>query len=215
MSFLSLGRHWKYLRYVLVHKWYVFRAGCTLGIPWLALLHDNSKFLPDEWGPYASHFYEPDGSKKTRKAADGFYDDEPDDLAFDRAWLSHIRRNKHHPQHWVRGVRAPCNISDHDRVTLLEDDGGSRCLTCGIRGVPNYQSPDWTIREMPLRYRLEMLADWIGAGAAQGTPDTLGWYASRGKNHPFGPETRAWVEQRLGRAAPGLSAPAPSTTPSC
>jgi hypothetical protein len=58
------------------------------------------------------------------------------------------------------------------------------------------------IREMPLRYRLEMLADWTGAGLAQGTPDTLGWYASRGKNHPLGPETRAWIEQRLGYLAP-------------
>jgi hypothetical protein len=61
---------------------------------------------------------------------------------------------------------------------------------------------------MPLRYRLEMLADWIGAGAAQGTPDTLGWYASRGKNHPLGPETRAWIEQRLGYLAPPPRHPA-------
>jgi hypothetical protein len=129
MSFWSLGRHWKYLRYVLIHKWYVFRAGCHLGIPWLALLHDNSKFKPDEWRWYARHFYAPDGSKQTWLGKDGFFVDPKNDTKFDRAWLKHIRRNKHHPQ---------------------------------------------------------------------GTPDTLGWYAARGKNHPLGPETRAWIEARLG-----------------
>ena len=193
-----MGRHWQYLKYVVVHKYWVFLAGWELGIPWLALLHDNSKFLPDEWMPYACHFYEPDGSRKTRRAADGFYQDQADDDAFDWAWLKHIKRNKHHPQHWVRGVRQPCRISDHDKFTLLEDDGGSRCLKCGERGVPNYASPDWAIQEMPLRYRKEMLADWIGAGMVQGTPDTLGWYAARGKNHPLGPATRAWIEDMLG-----------------
>src|SRR4030095_1085487 len=121
-----LGRHWAYLRYVARHKWFVFVAGCRLGIPWLALLHDNSKLLPDEWFGYARHFYHPDGSPRTWQAADGFSQDQPDDDAFDRAWLTHIRRNRHHPQHWVRGIRAPCHSSDHDRSTLLEDDGGSR-----------------------------------------------------------------------------------------
>src|SRR5207249_1167176 len=29
---------------------------------------------------------------------------------------------------------------------------------------------------MPDRYRREMLADWIGAGRAQGYPDTAAWY---------------------------------------
>jgi hypothetical protein len=223
MSVWSLGRHWQYLRYVLIHKWYVFRAGCTLGIPWLAVLHDNSKFRPDEFLPYARHFYEPDGSKRTRKAADGFFRDQPDDATFDRAWLKHIRRNKHHPQHWVRVRSARCQCSevpshiqhqygyiDRNDV-LLKDDGGAQCMSCFTRLSREQLRCD--IREMPRRYRLEMLADWIGAGQAQGTPDTLGWYTVRGKHHPLGPETRAWIEQRLGYLA-SPSQPS-STTPPC
>lgn len=198
---MGLGRHGQYGKYVLRHKWFVFIAGCRLGIPWLAALHDNSKFLPDEWGPYARHFYEPDGSKKTRRAADGFYQDQDNDDAFDRAWLQHIKRNKHHPQHYIRLIHAPCRISDHGHLILFEDDGTVKCIACravGYDHVFSRELAEYVIQEMPECYRREMLADWIGAGMAQGTPDTLGWYAARGRHHEFGPETRAWVEAQLG-----------------
>jgi hypothetical protein len=106
-----MRRHLAYLQYVLRHKWYVLNAGWSLGIPLLALLHDNSKFLRDEWGPYARHFYNPDGSKRTHLQKDGFYTDDPGDAAFERAWLTHIRRNKHHPQYWVTVIWTPCGDS--------------------------------------------------------------------------------------------------------
>lgn len=51
--------------------------------------------------------------------------------------------------------------------------------------------------EMPERYRREMLADWIGAGLAQGKPDTGAWYAKNKGKMILGPETRAWIEQRI------------------
>lgn len=91
----------KYLRYLARHKWFVFLACCKLGVPWLGVLHDLSKFLPDEFVAYARYFYgrPPGGS--------------PERDAFDRAWLLHIHRNRHHPQFWV--LR-----NDTDGVTLLE-----------------------------------------------------------------------------------------------
>lgn len=203
-----MGRHWQYLKYVVRHKWFVFVAGCRLGIPCLALLHDNSKFLPDEWRWYARHFYTESGEKRTKLNSDGFYRDVPDDTKFDRAWLKHIKRNKHHPQHWITVRSAKCRcmevsprvqyqygLIDRNDV-LFEDDGSARCMTCLTR-IPR-SACRYTVDEMPLRYRKEMLADWIGAGAAQGTPDTLGWYAARGRHHEFGPETRAWIEAQLG-----------------
>jgi hypothetical protein len=203
-----MGRHWQYLKYVLRHKWFVFVAGCRLGIPWLALLHDNSKFFPDEWRWYARHFYAPDGSKQTWQGKDGFYVDPKNDTKFDRAWLKHIKRNKHHPQHWVRVRHAACECSevslhiqyqfgyvDRDDV-LLKDDDGAQCMTCLAR--LDQSQLQLVVREMPVRYRLEMLADWQGAGLAQGTPDTLAWYRARGHRLPLGSETRAWVEAQLG-----------------
>lgn len=204
---MSIGRYVAYLRYVAIHKWHVFAAGCRLGIPWLALLHDNSKFLTDEWPWYARHFYAPDGSKQTWQGKDGFSVDPDNDTKFDRAWLKHIRRNKHHPQHWVEVSDLHCRCwrpTDRYRPSgyeLLRDDGDATCMACLVR-VPR-ESIRVVTREMPERYRREMLADWIGAGAAQGTPDTRGWYAARGKNLPLGPETRAWVERQLGIVSDG------------
>lgn len=99
-----MGKHWRYLRYVWRHKVAVYRAARHLRVPWLGLVHDLSKFHPDEWGPYAASFYGP-WSYKDRPPAVV--------LAFDRAWLAHIHRNRHHPAHWV--LR-----NDTDGVTLLE-----------------------------------------------------------------------------------------------
>lgn len=67
------------------HKWFVFVGCCKLGVPLRGVLHDLSKFLPDEWFPYAEYFY---GKSNCAEV-------------FDLAWLRHQRRNKHHWQYWV------------------------------------------------------------------------------------------------------------------
>lgn len=198
----SLGRYLAYNKYLALHKWYVLKAAWIMDVPLLGLLHDLSKYYWDEQSAYARHFYEPDGSKRTWQAEDGFYSDPDNDTKFDRAWLGHIRRNKHHPQHWVEAFDVRCDCwreSDRFRpnpYVLLRDDTSISCMAC-LRKLPRAAARLVTF-EMPPRYRKEMLADWMGAGAAQGTPDTLGWYAARGKHLPLGPETRAWVERQLG-----------------
>jgi hypothetical protein len=63
---------------------------------------------------------------------------------------------------------------------LLADSGGQKVLP------------------MPLRYRKEMLADWIGAGKAMGKPDTLAWYQANRHKVLLHPSTRAWIEAMLG-----------------
>lgn len=76
----------KYLKSVLTHKYYVFIAGIRVGAPIRNLIfHDWTKFLPDEFFPYARYFY---GDSWSREE-------------FDRAWLKHLHRNRHHPQHWI------------------------------------------------------------------------------------------------------------------
>jgi hypothetical protein len=216
LSILSIGRTYQYASYVLRHKWHVLRAGwrCadTWRELWLCLLHDSTKFHPIMWIPYANHFYNADGSKRTRIAADGFSIDEKDDRAFDRAWLWHIQRSKHHPQHWVEVNWCPCG---HRHEILLEDSGKAKCLrhACGWEGRYSeigdgylVGSVQVIIREMPVPYVTEMICDWMGAGLAQGNGDTLGWYKARGHRLPMGPRTRALVESRLGYVAPEVAA---------
>lgn len=98
----------KYAKHVLLHKWFVFLACCTLGVPWLGVLHDLSKLLPDEFFPYASYFHgRPPGGSPERDAIRRRMQGD-----FDRAWLRHLHRNRHHPQHWRL-------VNDTDGVVLL------------------------------------------------------------------------------------------------
>lgn len=157
-----MSKHFQYLFYVLKHKWFVFKECRKLGLFWLGITHDWSKFLPDEWIPYTNYFY---GDAKTNiRDETGYY--KPTDTGdnnFDFAWLLHQKRNKHHWQWWI----------------LPEDDGGLKVL------------------DIPDNYRKEMLADWRGAGKAQGTPDTLNWYKKNRNKLVLGDSTRNWVETQL------------------
>jgi Family of unknown function (DUF5662) len=117
-----LTKHWRYLRYILRHKWFVFQYGRQLSIPWLALLHDNSKFLPDEWFPYCDFFYG-NGHDRERKRD-----------AFRVAWLLHQNRNRHHWQFWmlVNDEEPPrlLPMPDRYRREMLADwKGAGRAIT--------------------------------------------------------------------------------------
>ena len=52
---------------------------------------------------------------------------------------------------------------------------------------------------MPPKFLFEMVADWKGAGRAQGTPDTQAWYAANGRFMLLHPDTRRDVEALLSR----------------
>lgn len=85
--------HRKYLKYVLRHKWHVLVAGLRLGVPLRQLVvHDWSKFLPCEWGPYARRFYGGRG---------GVIDKGADPEEFHRAWAHHWHTHPHHWEHWL------------------------------------------------------------------------------------------------------------------
>lgn len=54
------------------------------------------------------------------------------------------------------------------------------------------------ILPMPEKYVREMVADWIGAGLAQGKPDTRSWYEENKGKMLLHSDTRALVEKLLG-----------------
>lgn len=51
--------------------------------------------------------------------------------------------------------------------------------------------------KIPEVYLREMLADWRGAGRAQGTPDTVNWYHINRDKMKLHPDTRQWIEDQL------------------
>lgn len=113
------NKYLAYLSYVIRHKWFVFLECCKEGLIWRGIIHDWTKFLPDEFLPYARHDWEGENERDET----GYYKPtDTGDKAFDYAWLLHQKRNKHHWQWWI----------------LPEDEGGIKIL----------EIPDIYLREM-------------------------------------------------------------------
>ena len=124
----------QYLKSLLLHKWYVFLAGRKTGVRlWTLIIHDWSKFLPVEFGPYARHFFG-DGDKE----------------AFDRAWLHHLHVNRHHPQHWILhndddGI-AYLPMPERDVREIIADWMGASKAYTG-----SWDMAEWISNNMPRR----------------------------------------------------------------
>lgn len=156
-------KHFKYLSYVIRHKFYVYQEGRKLGVPRLQLLiHDWQKFTPAEWFPYVEKFYGNWGSANGWDNADRIMAEV--NARFDKAWLHHQKLGgKHHWQYWV----------------LVQDNGPMKAI------------------EIPEKYRLEMIADWRGAGLALGKPDAWAWYLANKDKMTLHSTTRELVEFEL------------------
>lgn len=140
-----MRKHWLYLRYLLRHKWFVFRAGLATGAPvWRLIIHDWSKFLPCEWVPYVNYFY----GDKTPDAK----------CAFDRAWLHHIHRNPHHWNHWILnrddGKMNVLPMPDHFLREMVADWAGAGR---GIAG--HWEIAEWAASNQD-KIGLHSSADW-------------------------------------------------------
>ncbi len=84
-----MSKYWRYLWYILKHKWYVLVECCRLGVPWLGVVHDLSKFGLTEFVRSAWR-----------------YCGTPDEVIlvseqYKLAWLHHQKVNKHHWIYWV------------------------------------------------------------------------------------------------------------------
>jgi hypothetical protein len=116
-----MQKYLKYFSYVFRHKYFVFVECLKFGLIWQGLVHDWSKFLPDEFIPYANYFYGGD------KRKDRFYTPSQGTYDFNVAWLKHQHRNLHHWQSWV----------------LQEDDGNRFALEMPV-GYAKEMICDWT-----------------------------------------------------------------------
>jgi hypothetical protein len=168
--------HLRYLRYVLLHKWYVLRAGIVINgwsLPWLwrLLVHDLSKFSRAEWGPYVAEFYRTFPSTTADQSPAAAREAQERKRAFNAAWLHHIHANPHHWQHWM----------------LHQDDGRVLAL------LP----PNAVVNEM--------IADWLAAGTKINSwptmqrcvAETIVWYSRTHKNMTMRQPVREHVEATL------------------
>lgn len=219
--------HLQYLSYVLRHKWFVLVECWKMGLFWRGLVHDLSKFTPAEWFPYVRYFYGPKIEIGTEQVFDPVAEDftlvpkmdapKSVKLNFDIAWLRHQKRNSHHWQFWLLTPDQP-----RPEFTFQSHDGGLSHVVIGevstgkTAAVAHDIDWNWDVDltagkrlqnalafipialEMPPQDRAEMLCDWRGAGRALGKPDTAAWYNANRKNILLHPNTRAWIEWKLG-----------------
>ena len=143
-----MNKYLKYLSYVLRHKWFVMTECFKVKLFWQGITHDLSKFLPDEFIPYANFFY---GKKKVIRDKTGYYKPtDTGDKAFDFAWLLHQKRNPHHWQWWI----LP---EDEGEIKLLEMP--YKCLLemiCDWRGAGKAQGYGDNTKEWYLENKNKM-----------------------------------------------------------
>lgn len=88
---LSWTGFWGHIRTILLHKWFVFRYSCYLGIPGRGLVHDLSKFHPIEFWEGVRYWTGVASPIATCKTLTGQ----------SKAWLHHKGRNPHHYEYWI------------------------------------------------------------------------------------------------------------------
>lgn len=204
----------KYLWYVLKHKWFVMLECFKMGLIWQGLVHDNSKFLPDEFFSYANHFHGPKAQGiKTGRDKTGYYKPyDTGDAAFDTAWFLHQKRNKHHWQWWCMPIDPIIiySVPEQGKKKKYQPSVGDlkrfydAIIASQERGTPLVVSksftyeievmPDCKPLKIPTKYVKEMICDWRGAGRAQGTLDTKAWYEKNGQKMQLHPDTRKEIE---------------------
>ena len=85
-----MNRFWGHLRTITKHRHLVMRHCFMAGIPWRGLLHDLSKYSPQEFIP-GVRFYTGDRSPTAG---------ERKQYGYSKAWMHHKGRNKHHYEFW-------------------------------------------------------------------------------------------------------------------
>jgi len=192
-------KYWKYLWYVIRHKWYVGGECRRQGFIFCGLFHDWSKLLPSEFFPYAEHFY---GMKKNCSMCEHLViagnqcdinyssmgNGEQADNCKD--YIKKGSRDK-------TGYYKPTDTGDpdFDFAWLLHQKRNKHHWQWWILPEDNGGTKVLEIDEVYIR---EMYCDWVGASLAQGHGGRSGvveWYEANRDKITFGSETRKHIEQ--------------------
>jgi len=131
-------KFFKYLWYIIKHKFWVTLYCFSEGIIWRGILHDLSKFYPSEFFPYMNWFY----GKFGKSCDKGWERHNKCMLKYDYAWLFHQKRNKHHWQYWL------LQLDDGDIKALPMPEKYITEMICDWRGASRAQgkgdnTPEW------------------------------------------------------------------------
>jgi len=174
-------KFWHYFLHVATHKLYVLQYSVRFRCIWRGIWHDWSKFTPTEFAAHADYFFgrsveiDGEGWISNVRLHELGWERATARASLDRAWLHHLRRNPHHPEFWVIVQAGEGDKAEHVRTREFR----------------------YVVIEMEEPYRREMMSDWMARALHRDGNNLKDWYETVGRHHPFGPETRAWVEEKL------------------
>lgn len=87
---ITVKKFFGHLHTVNHHRWKVFCLCCKVGIPFQGLVHDLSKYSPDEFWEGVKYYQGNYSPIRNCKEVEGY----------SKAWLHHKGRNKHHYEYW-------------------------------------------------------------------------------------------------------------------
>jgi hypothetical protein len=186
-----MRQYLSHIKYTLAHKWYVFQDCRRFGIMRRGIMHDLSKFSLTEFWAYSNNFFEKNGKRRP-----GRPDDKRIRKAFDTAWKHHQLSNQHHWQWWMVPTDSAF-IEFDNAIGHIGTQSAIKRLS-HLLVVPCVKVDKHFVHKMSHEAVLEMVADWNGAGKAQGSPDELKWYAAHRDKIVLHPDTRKEVEELLG-----------------
>ena len=115
---MSLKNAWNHLKTITEHKWLVMQGCFKLGLYKQGILHDLSKYTPEEFWTGVLYYQ---GNRSPNAA-------EKEVVGYSRAWLHHKGRNKHHYEYWIdyslksiKGGMAPAPMPKKYVIEMLMD----------------------------------------------------------------------------------------------
>ncbi|MBR7081834.1 MAG: catalase [Oscillospiraceae bacterium] len=82
---------WKHFKTITAHRRIVIKHCFKCGIGWRGLMHDLSKYGPEEFFVGARHYLGDRSPNEGERA----------DYGYSKAWMHHKGRNKHHFEYWA------------------------------------------------------------------------------------------------------------------
>lgn len=132
-------KYWNYFKTICRHKYYVFIECCKEGIIWQGIVHDLSKFSPQEF--FASARY---------------YNGDGNNYEYQLAWIHHKNHNKHHWEYWIDR-----NYKNGKFKVVKIPEKYMKEMYADIVGASRAYNKDEFDKKEPYKYFIENSRYWI------------------------------------------------------
>ena len=132
---ITLKKTIKHFHTVNIHRFRVFKLCCRVGIPLQGLVHDLSKYSPEEFWESVKYFQGSYSPIRNAKAIEGY----------SKAWLHHKGRNKHHYEYWsdLNSPESQPIMPFKYFLELVCDSYAAGQVYCGKNWTEEYQENYW------------------------------------------------------------------------